>query len=80
MYCTFSEAAKLLGFKSKQSLYRLYKLGRLDDFIERIDGVNYIYMRAIKGKTIAQYLQDNLFSNHYTSVNNFNADEWLKSH
>ena len=42
MYCTFSEAAKLLGFKSKQSLYRVYKLGRLDDFIERIDGDNYI--------------------------------------
>ena len=52
MYCTFSEASKLLGYKSRSTLYRLKEKGFLDDYLEEIEGKTYLYMREKKGKPL----------------------------
>ena len=36
MLCTFSEASKLLGYKSRSTLYQLKEKGLLDDYLENI--------------------------------------------
>ena len=39
---TFSEAAKLMGYKSRSQLYKLKRDGWLNDYIVEIAGKNYL--------------------------------------
>ena len=53
MHCTFTEATKCLGFKSRNSLYRLEEKGVLKPYLSTINGQKHLYMKEIKGKTLA---------------------------
>tara|TARA_B100001093_G_C26707616_1_gene961976 strand:- start:973 stop:1215 length:243 start_codon:yes stop_codon:yes gene_type:complete len=80
MWCTFQETQQHLGIKAKQTLYNYEKRGWLDDYIEKIEGVKYIYMRKIKGKTVVQHLRKHVFT---IVLKDFDAEEYLnnaKSH
>ena len=41
MLCTFSEASKLLGYKSRSTLYQLKDRGILDNYLDTKDKINY---------------------------------------
>ena len=60
MLCTFTEAYKCLGFKSRASIYQLKEKGILDPYIRRINDKKYLYMGAIKGITLAKHIENNL--------------------
>jgi len=79
MYCTFSEASKLLGYKSRSTLYRLKEKGLLDDYLEVIEGKTYLYMREKKGKTLAKHIRSNIFDSHGFVCNDFNPETYLQS-
>ena len=80
MWCSFSEASKLLGYKSRSTLYQLKEKGLLDDYLEEIEGKTYLYMRKRNGKTVVQQLRKHVFT---IALKDFNADKYLeilKSH
>ena len=79
MYCSFSEASKLLGYKSRSTLYRLKEKGLLDDYLEEIEGKTYLYMREKKGKTLAKHIRTNVFDRHGFMSHNFDPEEYLNS-
>ena len=76
MWFTFQELQKHLGIKAKQTLYNYEKRGWLDDYIEKIEGTKYIYMRKIKGKTVVQQLRKHVFT---IDLKDFDADKYLES-
>ena len=78
MLCTFSEASKLLGYKSRSTLYQLKEKGLLDDYLEEIEGKTYLYMRKRNGKTLAKHIRSNVFDRHGFACNDFNAETYLK--
>ena len=83
MYCTFTEAYKCLGFKSRASIYQLKEKGILDPYIEVINGQKYLYMKQIKGVTLAQHIQKHLTSNNWIEINDYDLKKYLelaKSH
>ena len=78
MQCTISEATKALGFKSRNSLYRLEQKGILKPYLSTINGQKYLYMKRIKGKTLAQHIRNNLTSNNWVEVNDYDLNLYLK--
>ena len=44
MYATISETAKLLGYKTRATIYRLMSQGHLDDYLWELNWKTYIYM------------------------------------
>ena len=78
MWCSFSEASKLLGYKSRSTLYQLKEKGLLDDYLEEIEGKTYLYMRKRNGKTLAKHIRANVFDRHGFACNDFNAETYLK--
>ena len=78
MYCTYSEATKCLGFKSRNSLYRLEEKGVLKPYLSTINGQKYLYMKEIKGKTLAQYIRPHLTSNNWVQVNDYDLHLYVK--
>ena len=83
MLCTFTEAYKCLGFKSRASIYQLKDKGILDPYIRRINDQKYLYMGAIKGVTLAKHIESNLFSTNYIPLNDYDLKKYIelsKSH
>ena len=78
MYCTYSEATKCLGFKSRNSLYRLEEKGVLKPYLSTINGQKHLYMKEIKGKTLAQYIRPHLTSNNWVQVNDYDLHLYAK--
>ena len=78
MYCTFTEAYKCLGFKSRASIYQLKEKGILDPYIEVINGQKYLYMKQIRGKTLAQHIRNNLTSNNWVEINDYDLHLYIK--
>ena len=78
MHCTFTEATKCLGFKSRNSLYRLEEKGVLKPYLSTINGQKHLYMKEIKGKTLAQYIRPHLTSNNWVQVNDYDLHLYLK--
>ena len=78
MYCTYSEATKCLGFKSRNSLYRLEEKGVLKPYLSKINGQKYLYMKEIKGKTLAQYIRPHLTSNNWIEANDYDLYLYVK--
>ena len=64
MLCTFTEAYKCLGFKSRASIYQLRNKGILAPYMRRIKDQKYLFMGSIKGVTLAKHIQNNLTSNN----------------
>ena len=78
MHCTFTEATKCLGFKSRNSLYRLEVKGVLKPNLSTINGQKHLYMKEIKGKTLAQYIRPHLTSNNWIEVNDYNLHLYVE--
>ena len=78
MQCTISEATKALGFKSRNSLYRLEQKGGLKPYLSTINGQKYLYMKQIKGKILAQHIRNNLTSNNWVEVNDYDLNLYVK--
>mgnify|MGYP001335893564 FL=1 len=76
MWFTFKELQRHLNIKAKQTLYNYEKRGWLDDYIEKIDGTKYIYMRKRNGKTVVQHLRKHVFT---IDLKDFDADKYLES-
>ena len=79
MWCSFSEASQLLGYKSRSTLYQLKDKGLLNDYLEEIEGKKYLYMRKRNGKTLAKHISTNFFDRHGFMCNNFDPDKYLES-
>ena len=77
MFCNFSEAARCLGFKSRNSLYQLEKKGALSPYLSTINGQKYLYMKQIKGKTLAQHIRNNLTSNNWIEINDYDLNLYV---
>ena len=78
MFCSYSEAIKCLGLKSRNTLYRLEEKGVLKPYLEVIVGQKYLFMGAIKGKTLAQHIHNNLTSNNWVQVNDYDLHLYVK--
>ena len=78
MQCNFSEAIKALGLKSRNTLYRLEEKGVLKPYINIINGQKYLYMKEVKGKTLAQHIRNNLTSNNWVEVNDYDLHLYAK--
>jgi|TARA_B000000557_G_C20571368_1_gene357380 hypothetical protein len=56
-YCTYSEAAKILGYQSRSTLYKVRKDGWLKNYEVNIDGKQYLDLNP-RGRTpLDQYLK-----------------------
>ena len=78
MFCTFTEATKCLGYKSRNSLYRLEQKGVLKPYLSTINGQKHLYMKEIKGKTLAQHIRPHLTSNNWVEVNDYDLNLYIK--
>ena len=78
MHCTFTEATKCLGFKSRNSLYRLEEKGILKPYLSTINGQKYLEMGKVKGKTLAQTIRNNLTSNNWVEINDYDLHLYIK--
>ena len=78
MLCTFDEAYRCLGFKSISSIYQLKHKGILKPYLNRIDDKNYLYMGKIRGVTLAKHIQNNLTSNNWIPINDYNLKKYVE--
>ena len=78
MQCTFSEAIKCLGLKSRNTLYRLEEKEVLKPYLSTINGQKYLEMGKVKGKTLAQHIRNNLTSNNWIEVNDYDLNLYVK--
>ena len=78
MQFTISEATKALGFKSRNSLYRLEQKGLLKPYLSTINGQKHLYIKGIQGKTLAQHIKNNLTSNNWVEVNDYDLNLYVK--
>ena len=78
MYCNYSEAARCLGFASRNSLYQLEQKGVLKPYLSTINGQKHLYMKEIKGVTLARHIQNNLTSNHWVEINDYDLHLYVE--
>ena len=71
MHATISETAKLLGYKTRATIYRLVSQGHLDDYLWEFNGKRYLYMGKKKGKTLAQHIKSLVFDKNGFEIYDF---------
>ena len=54
--CTFAEAAKILGCKSRSTLYKLKKDGWLDDYLVKFAGRDHLNLKPRGKPKLATYV------------------------
>tara|TARA_B100000886_G_scaffold83113_1_gene54161 strand:- start:852 stop:1100 length:249 start_codon:yes stop_codon:yes gene_type:complete len=79
MLCTFTEAYKCLGFKSRASIYQLKEKEILDPYIKRINVKKYLYMGSINGVTLAKHIENNLTATNYIPLNNYDPNLYVNN-
>ena len=75
MYATISETAKLLGYKTRATIYRLMSQGKLDDYLWNLEGKTYIYMGKRKGKTLARRIKSLVFDKNGFQIDDFDPQK-----
>jgi len=75
MYATISETAKLLGYKSRATIYRLMSQGKLDDYLWNLKGKTYIYMGKRKGKSLARRIKSLVFDKNGFQIYDFDPQK-----
>ena len=75
MYATSSETAKLLGYKTRVTIYRLMSQGKLDDYLWNLEGKTYIYMGKRKGKTLARRIKSLVFDKNGFQIYDFDPQK-----
>ena len=78
MLCTFTEAYKCLGFKSRASIYQLRDKGILEPYVRKINDQKYLFMGSIKGVTLAKHIQNNLTSNNWIPINDYDLKKYVE--
>ena len=78
MFCNYSEAIKCLGLKSRNTLYRLEEKGVLKPYLSTINGQKHLFMKEIRGKTLAQTIRNNLTSNNWVEINDYDLNLYVK--
>ena len=78
MWCTFTEAYKCLGFKSRASIYQLKDKGILDPYLNKINDQNYLFMGKIRGVTLAKHIQKYLTSNNWIELNDYDLKKYIE--
>ena len=78
MYATISETAKLLGYKTRATIYRLMSQGKLDDYLWNLEGKTYIYMGKRKGKTLARRIKSLVFDKNGFKIYDFDPKKDMK--
>ena len=78
MLCTFTEAYKCLGFKSRSSIYQLKGKGILEPYLRQINNQNYLFMGSINGVTLAKHIQKNLTSNNWIQLNDYDLKKYIE--
>lgn len=71
MHATISETAKLLGYRTRATIYRLVSQGQLDDYLWEFNGKRYLYMGKKKGKTLAQHIKSLVFDKNGFEIYDF---------
>ena len=56
--CTFAEAAKILGYKSRSTLYKLKKDGWLDDYLVKFAGRDHLYLKPRGKPKLATHIME----------------------
>ena len=54
--CTFAEAAKILGYKSRSTLYRLKRDGWLDDYLVNVNGKDMLKLHPRGKKKLSDHI------------------------
>ena len=78
MLCTFTEAYKCLGCKSRASIYQFKDKGIFEPCIRRINDPKYLFMGAINGVTLAKHVQNNLTSNNWIPINDYDLEKYIE--
>ena len=78
MLCTFSEAAKFLGYSSRSQLYKLRDLGVLDEYLEVGEGKTYLNMKPTGKLSLAQHIMHNTQWRGLQTIIDFDPDVYLK--
>ena len=75
MYATISETSKLLGYKTRATIYRLMSQGKLDDYLWNLEWKTYIYMGKRKGKTLAKRIRSLVFDKNGFEIYDFDPEK-----
>ena len=75
MHATISETAKLLGYRTRATIYRLVSQGQLDDYLWEFNGKRYLYMGKKKGKTLAQHIKSLVFDKNGFEIYDFDPEK-----
>ncbi len=78
MICTFTEAAKFLGYSSRSQLYKMKDLGYLDDFLEDVEGKLHLNMKPRGKMSLARHIMYNIQWRATNPIRDFDPDVWLK--
>ena len=78
MLCSYSEASRFLGWKSRATLYRLRRDGWLKDYEETIEGKRYLDMKPSGKDSLARHCMG-LLAYRRTNIEiiDFDPDEYL---
>ena len=78
MLCSYSEASRLLGWKSRATLYRLRRDGWLKDYEETIESKRYLDMKPSGKDSLARHCKSVLaYRRTNIEIIDFDPDEYL---
>ena len=78
MLCTFTEAAKFLGYSSRSQLYKMKDLGYLDDYLEEVQGKLHLNMKPRGKMSLARHIMYNIQWRGLQTIIDFDPDVYLK--
>ena len=60
------------------SIYQLKAKGLLKPYLNRIEDKNYLFMGKIRGVTLAKHIQNNLTSNNWIPINDYDLKKYVE--
>ena len=78
MLCTFTEAARFLGYSSRSQLYKMKDLGVLDEYLEAVQGKHYLNMKPTGKLSLAQHIMHNTQWRGLQTIIDFDPDVYIE--
>ena len=78
MLCTFTEAAKFLGYSSRSQLYKMKDLGVLDEYLAAVQGKLYLNMKHTGKLSLAQHIMHNTQWRGLQTIIDFDPDVYIE--
>ena len=75
-FATFTEAAKILGYRSRSQLYKLKNKGVLDGYLVELGGISYLELKPRNKLSLGDHIMSNIQwrpSNPVRESNLFNS-------